>query len=59
MDTLNKTLTSRTVWTVVVMVLVAGLPAIKDQIPATIQPLVDAVLGVLAVYFKLNPSQAY
>ncbi len=54
-----KALTSRTIWTLVVMVLVAGVPAIKDQIPATIQPIVTLVLGILAGYFKLNPSQSY
>lgn len=54
-----KALTSRTIWTLVAMVLVAGVPAIKDQIPALVQPLVQVLLGALAAYFKLNPSQTY
>lgn len=54
-----KALTSRTIWTLVAMVVIAGVPAIKDQIPATIQPVVQLVLALLAGYFKLNPSQSY
>ncbi len=54
-----KALTSRTIWTLVAMVLVVGVPAIKDQIPVLFQPLVQILLGVLAGYFKLNPSQTY
>lgn len=47
-------LKSRTAWAIVVMVLVNGLPSVQDQIRPDLLPLVDAVLGLLAIYFRVN-----
>lgn len=48
---------SRTVWTVVAMVLVNGITSIQSMIPAQYLPIVNGVLGLLAVYFRINPQQ--
>ena len=56
---MNKILKSRTVWTVLVMFFVNGLAGISDLIPANLLPLVNAVLSILAIYFKVTPSQKY
>ena len=45
---------SRTVWTVVVLVLLNGIPAARDSIPPDFLPIVDVVLGILAAYFRVN-----
>lgn len=54
MNKVLQALTSRTVWTGIVMVLVNGIPAIKGMIPANLLPVVDSVLGLLAIYFRIN-----
>ena len=56
---LIKALKSRTVWTVVAMFITGGVGAITSLIPAGDMVYVQGVLGLLAVYFKLNPSQTY
>ena len=50
---------SKTFWTIVVIVLVNGVPALKAYIPTDLVPVVDSILGALAVYFHVNPSQDY
>lgn len=59
MSKIALALKSRTVWTVVVLFLVNGVGAIHGYIPAGYLPLVDGILGILAIYFKLSPSQQY
>jgi len=56
---MEKIVKSRTVWVVVVMFLVGGVEAISGFIPGGFLPLVEGALGVLAIYFKVNPSQDY
>lgn len=50
---------SRTVWTVVAMFLVGGVSAVQSFIPVQYTGLVEGVLGLLAMYFHINPSQEY
>lgn len=50
---------SRTFWTVVVMFLVGGVQAVQSMIPAHDVVFVEGVLGLMATYFHLNPSQNY
>lgn len=50
---------SRTFWTLVVLFVVNGVGAIHNSIPVSFMPLVDGILGIATVYFKLNPSQNY
>ena len=54
MNKIIQALKSRTVWTVVILVVTNTVvdlpvsPAVKD--------LLNAILGALAVYFRVNPS---
>jgi len=54
-----KYLKSRTLWTVVLMFIVGGTEALVDVIPAEVHTITMLILGMLATYFKLNPSQDY
>lgn len=55
----SKAKSSRTFWTLVLMVLLATIPELKELIPAPYYNAAMAGLGALAAYFKLNPSQEY
>jgi hypothetical protein len=48
---------SRTFWTVVVMVLVNIIPGLPIDQPT--KDLITTVLGLVATYFHVNPSQNY
>lgn len=50
---------SRTFYTVLAMFVVGGLNAIVPVLPADVQAIAMAVLGVAATYFHTNPSQNY
>lgn len=50
---------SRTFWTVVVMFVVGGGNALVPVLPAPVQTAAMAVLGIMAAYFHVNPSQTY
>ena len=59
MNTFVTAIKSRTVWTVVVMFLIGGVHSVSSLIPQwAVEPALG-FLGLLAVYFKLNPSQNY
>jgi hypothetical protein len=46
---------SKTCWAIATFLL-AQLPAIKNQVPPTWQAVIDVVLGLLAMYFRMNPN---
>ena len=52
-------LKSRTVWTIVVIFIINGVSGIKEYIPANWLPLVNGILGILAIYFRVKPRQDY
>ncbi len=54
-----KIIKSRTNWTIVAMFVIGGVEAISGLIPGALLPYVQGVLGLLAMYFKINPSQDY
>jgi hypothetical protein len=56
---INKALSSRTVWTLVIMVATNIVNLGVDVMSPELVVLVNSVLGALAVYFKVNPSQKY
>jgi len=57
MDKVKMALGSRTVWSAVVMFLVAGVSAVQDVIPDGYVTVIQAVLTALTVYFRVNPQQ--
>ena len=58
-DKFNKLFFSRTVWTILLMFVVGGFEAVKPSLSPQVFTSIQGVLSVLAIYFKLNPSQDY
>jgi hypothetical protein len=56
---LLKILKSRTVWTVIFTFIFNGFAAISGTLPAEVVTTVNLILGVIATYFKMSPSQKY
>jgi len=50
---------SRTFWTIVAMFVVGGGNAIVPVLPAAVQAVALGILGILATYFHVTPSQNY
>lgn len=46
---------SRTVWTVIAMFIIGGVNGVHDIIPSAYITLTDGILGLLAIYFRVNP----
>ena len=59
MQKLLKAFKSRTFWTIAVLVVINSVSAIHQYIPVDYVGYVDMFLGILATYFKVNPSQEY
>lgn len=59
MNKVSLALKSKTTWTVVAMFVIGGTNAISSFIPSSLEPVVMGALGLLAVYFKVTPSQKY
>ena len=48
---------SRTVWTIVGLVLLNGVPSVTNLLPTGWLPYMNDLLGLLAIYFRVNPRQ--
>jgi len=59
MTQLLSYLKSRTVLTIIVLVVVNGVPAVRELIPVLWLPVIDVILGALGVYFRVKPRQTY
>jgi Mg2+/Co2+ transporter CorB len=59
MKKLEKALTSRTVWTLVILIGTNIVNAFGSYLSTDLMILITSVLGALAVYFKVTPSQKY
>lgn len=59
METLTKALKSRTNWVIVMTFILNVTPLIESSVSLETMTLVNSVLGALAVYFKMSPSQQY
>lgn len=59
MNKLQKLLSSRTFWAVVVIVALNTVNAVADMFDPTVLNTLTLILGALASYFKVNPSQNY
>lgn len=56
---LNKALNSRTVWTLVFMIVLDIVSVYGNLLSPDLLVLINTILATLAGYFKLNPSQKY
>jgi hypothetical protein len=54
-----KLLKSRQFWTIIVLIIINGVSSVRDLLPANILPIIDLILGVLAVYFRVKPVQDF
>lgn len=54
MEKIIKALSSRTVWTVVAIFIINGVPSIEQYFSPDAKLVVDAVLALLATYFRVN-----
>lgn len=59
MKTLSLALKSKTVWTIAALFVVGGIQNTTQVMPVDLAHAVNGVLALLAIYFKLNPSQDY
>lgn len=53
-----KIFKSRTVWTVIVIFVINGVQSITAYIPVEWLPLVNGLLGIAAIYFRVNTRAA-
>jgi hypothetical protein len=59
MKKMLKVVKSRTFWTLVAMFITNGISGIREHLNPGWLTTIDSVLGILAVYFHVNPSQNY
>ena len=59
MQKISLALSSPVFWTVLVAVLVAVVPIIKDFLSPTAFAVIEAVLAVLTNYFNVTPSPTF
>lgn len=59
MNKIYQALTSRTFWTVVLIVAVSAFPQVTKYLPSEAVDLINAILLALAGYFHVNPSKDY
>lgn len=51
-----KILKSRTIWTILALVVINGVPPVRELISPALLPFIDVLLGLLAAYFRVNPK---
>lgn len=49
-------LKSRTVWAIIALVIINGVPSARELLPAELLPYVDTILGLLAWHFRITPK---
>jgi len=59
MNKILNYLKSRTVWTILVLFLINGIQGIRNFIPANWLPLIDGILSILAIYFRIDQRQDF
>jgi hypothetical protein len=45
---------SRTVWVIIILFVINGFEGVRELLPGFWLPVVDGVLSMLAVYFRIN-----
>ncbi len=59
MSKFSQTLQSRTFWTIVVAIVINTINANNQFIPMNVLDILNPILGLIATYFHVNPSQNY
>lgn len=50
---------SRTVWTLIVLFVVNGLEGVRELVTPAQLMIVDAILMILGIYFRVRPRQTF
>ena len=56
MDKIKLAIVSRTTWTIVALFVINGFGGIHDFIPHNVIAVLDPILSILAIYFRVNPQ---
>jgi len=56
MNKIKLALKSKTVWTIVALFIINGITGIDDYTPETFDNIVNPILSLAAIYFRLNPT---
>lgn len=59
MNQIKQIFTSRTVLAILVAFLTAGFQGISNYFSPELFTLIQGILAILAIHFKINPSQKY
>lgn len=55
LDKVLLAIKSRTAWTIVAIFVINGITGIHDFINPSVLTILDPILGLLAIYFRVNP----
>lgn len=53
---IKKILSSRTVWTIIILFVINGVTGIREFIPEAWLPAIDGGLALIAIYFRVKPK---
>jgi hypothetical protein len=56
MEKIKLALKSRTVWTIIVLFIINGITGIDEYTPETFDNIVNPLLTLIAIYFRVNPK---
>lgn len=59
LEKILKLLKSRQFWTIVLLFIVNGIEGVKEFMPANALPIINSILGLLSVYFRVSPKQNF
>lgn len=59
MKQIKQIITSRTVITILIAFLTAGFQGTSNYFSPEVFTLIQGILAIFAMYFKINPSQKY
>lgn len=59
MNKISLALKSKTFWTIAVAIVVNTINANNQFIPTNVLDILNPILGLMASYFHVNPSQNY
>jgi len=59
MNYLQRAITSKTIWLILLIFIVGGVQAIQEFLNPQVFVFLTGALSLLTAYFKLNPSQEY
>ena len=54
MEIISRMARSRTMWTILIMFIIAGFEGVRDIIPVAFQTPLFGLLGLLTAYFRMD-----